>query len=203
MGVSERMLQMKNKDAGDQATNSNKVYLDARRSFDSVLTRAKIISRMCAGRKVNQEREFWASVIFTRLVVMSITLLNMSPRVGMLGRNNAHWDLSSVASIARNIAECYLLFFYLCVDELDDEDEWEFILLLIQIKDNYSRMRMFREWDPKDNQLGNFLEVQEMLRGQIRTNRHFLALSEKKQNDLLRVDKDHMTQDKILEADRK
>ncbi|WP_442961724.1 DUF5677 domain-containing protein [Pseudoalteromonas sp. B62] len=54
----------------------------------------------------------------------------------------AHWDYSSVASLIRDLIECYLTFYYLCSDKCSSE-EWNARWQLMNLHDHLSRVKMF------------------------------------------------------------
>ncbi len=68
-------------------------------------------------------QQFYASVLFTRLCVIAISLEKL-----LTTKKTDHWDYASVASLTRNILECYLTFFYLCIDSVS----YTYILHLIR-----------------------------------------------------------------------
>jgi hypothetical protein len=180
------------------AAQIEKFYREAREAFDACIRDAKLISQRAAGRRTTHPKEFWASVLFTRLVVTSLSILRLAPRAAPITRRNAHWDFSGVASLVRNLAEGYFIFFYLCVDKVEDDDEWMTRLNLIQLRDNNGRYRMFKEWDPEDTQLEGFKQLEEELRQKLKARTHFISLPPKRQAELLKGDKDPMPQDEIL-----
>src|ERR1700757_3323795 len=79
-------------------------------------------SNKAAGKKA-KPRVFWTSVIFTRLCTLSASIQQLLPVKGLGEQKARNWDFSSVASLARNFIECYQTFFYLCIDEITEE-EW-------------------------------------------------------------------------------
>ena len=98
-----------------------------------------------------------------------------------------HYDFSAVASMARNLLETYLAFFYLCVDDADD-DQWLTRLNLMQLHDCVSRIRMFREFDDHDPQLPEFEAAAEELRRELLGHNAFATLPPKQQKRFLTGD---------------
>lgn len=177
-----------------------KMYREARAAFAAYTKRAKAISRGVGGIYTEDGRKFWASVLFTRLVVTAHSVLHMAPRTAPIPDRHAHWDFSAVASLSRNLAECYFMFFYLCIDETPAEDEWLTRLNLIQLRDNTARREMFSDWDPNDVQLAGFGDHHDDLTKKLRSRKFFQNLPERLQAELLKGKKALLlTQDEILE----
>jgi hypothetical protein len=177
-----------------------KMYRDARVTFADFTKRARLISEGAAGIYTEDGKTFWASVLFTRLVMTAQSVLRLAPRTAPIPDRLAHWDFSAVASLTRNLAECYFVFFYLCVDETPAEDEWLTRLNLIQLRDNAARRQMFCDWNPNDPQLAGFDGHHDELTQKLRSRKFFLALSEKRQVDLLKGNKALLlSQDQILQ----
>jgi Family of unknown function (DUF5677) len=176
-----------------------KLYRETRAEFAASTKRAKLISEGSAGRYTEDGKTFWASVLFTKLVVTAQSVLRMAPRTAPIPDRLAHWDFSAVASLTRNLAECYFMFFYMCVDETPGEDEWLTRLNLIQLRDNAARRQMFADWNPDDPQLAGFGIHRHDLTQKLRGRKFFQSLPEKRQADLLKGDKALLlTQDEIL-----
>lgn len=159
-------------------------YEECVRSFDDSLTAATVVSRAAAGHTA-EPRAWWASVLFARLCTMGVSLLVMLPGSRIVVRALENWDFAAIASLVRNLIECYLTFFYLCIESVSD-DEWHCRLNLFNLHDCISRMRMFRDFDPTDKDLPNFQRQAEELRRELRGNQFFQSLPEKRQDQLLR-----------------
>lgn len=127
-----------------------------------------------------------------------VSLLSLSPG-SKTNPTSTHWDFSSIASLARNIFECSLTFFYLGTDKIS-EDEWFLRLKVMQLHDCLSRFRMFRDFDPNDSQLSGFEGQADEIRKSISSNRIFISLHEKQRNKLLKGEQAWiLIQDEILE----
>jgi Family of unknown function (DUF5677) len=98
-----------------------------------------------------------------------------------------HWDFSSIATLARAFAESYFMFFYLCVEAIED-DEWRTRLNLIHLHDCTSRIELFKTFGMLDDDktLKGFAEQQEELRKRLLGYHHFSSLSERRQTHLLK-----------------
>jgi hypothetical protein len=96
-------------------------YSTQLKSFTETLGVALASSLSAAGVDAGYRR-YWASVLFTRMCSIGVSLLSLCPG-SKVSPDSLHWDFSSVASLARNLLECDLIFFYLCIDPAD-EDVW-------------------------------------------------------------------------------
>lgn len=116
-------------------------------------------------------------MLFTRFCTTGVSLLTVCPRSRFAGRLIEHFDFSAVASLTRNLIECYLAFFYLCIEDIV-EDEWLARLHLLQLNDCKSRQWLFRQLDPQDPHLTAFDVQANELRDKLRNNPYFAALPE-------------------------
>jgi len=134
---------------------------------------------------------FWASVLFTRMIVTVKTIDKILPDP----KPKEHWDFSSVASLIRNLFECYIWYYWLCEDDvLDEVRAARFILLYLH--DYGSRRRTFpseysepREADPV------YLDLVSQFNGNSILN----TVPERKRRELLRGEKTPFIQDEVLE----
>ncbi len=115
-----------------------KLYIALKRGFRGAVGRAVRVSRGSGGVLSTGNRMFWASVLFTRLTVLAKSVLMLLPDP----KPREHWDFSSVASLVRNLQEAYLVYFWLCQDDvLENVREGRFILLYLH--DYGSRKRLY------------------------------------------------------------
>lgn len=169
-----------------------KAYKEARADYFELVRRAKAISIGSAGLPSDGNRMFWASVLFTRLVVTGISIQRLLPT----DDPGDHWDYSAVASITRNLAECHFVLFYLCFDVVDKQEE-DARFLIMHLHDNRSRHRMLTELGDSDEQA--FQDVKQQLTDRISQNQYFQSLPEKRQRELVRGDKTPFVQDELLD----
>ncbi|MGH6653378.1 MAG: DUF5677 domain-containing protein [Sphingopyxis sp.] len=118
-------------------------YLRRRMQFRDCCKRAVRVSRGSGGIYVEGNRLAYASVLFTRIAVMSKSIERLLPDC----KPKEHWDFSAVASLARNLAEAYLWYHWLCEDDVDDEIR-QARFVLTYCHDHGSRGRMFAPEDP-------------------------------------------------------
>lgn len=154
-------------------------------SLDRAVSSAVRVSRAAAGRHVDDPRQWWASVLFARLCTSAVSLLCLTPESRFCGTRISHYDSSATATLARNIVECYVMFFYLCIDDVGEE-EWRARLNVMYLYDCVSRLTMFRDFNPEDPQLADFEVQAQELRARLMGIPYFAALPDKRRKVLLR-----------------
>ena len=182
------------------SSDLNKVYDDSRNKLCETVFKAICLSQATAGRYVELKRGK-ASILFTRLCVSGTSLLRISPENKSPLEN---WDWAAVASLARGILECYLTFYYLTVEEVD-EDEWFTRLNLMHLHDCTARIEMFSHLknigsENVDKDLSGFQEQRVELIQRISGRRHFNTFPGKQQKHFLKGKSAFLlSQDEILE----
>lgn len=150
-----------------------KKYTKIHNDFSTALEKCKESSRKFMGIRSPTGAHFFASVLFTKLCVCSVSIYKLIPEPNMIGKDE-HWDFASVASLTRNIVECYLVFNYLCIEKCSI-DEWDARLQLMNLHDHMSRTKMFGDEDDKNSATEVKTDVMEKLKN----NAWFQSLSEK------------------------
>lgn len=150
----------------------------------------RIVQKCCdssqdwAGLPSPTSPHFYASLLFTKLCTGSVSIKQLSPAPSLIGQNS-HWDFGSVASLTRSIIECYLVFYYMCVDECSSE-EWDARWHLMNVHDHTSRIKMFQamgeDYESTDLAKETLLEVISNLK----SNHWFQSKSEKQQTHFLK-----------------
>src|ERR1039457_3232270 len=140
-------------------------YNAALESFDACVSEAIKVSQAIAGGKV-ASRLSWASILFTRLCNSCMSVLVIVPRSRLSRTDRQHWDFSAVASLIRNLIECYFTFFYLVIDPTNNE-EWRCRLTVMELHDYISRLKMFRDFESDDEQLQKFEQLSDELTQQL------------------------------------
>jgi hypothetical protein len=172
-------------------------YNESYAEFDKTFREVVKLSRDCAGISSPTGKHFYASVLFTRLCVSAVSLQKLSPDPRLLGKN-AHWDYASVCSITRNIVECYLIFYYLCIQTVDDI-EWEARWRLFNLHDCTQRTKMFASLDIAS--AGEAAKVIEITLDELKANSYFQGLTKKQQRHYLKGnDAFFMSQDQIVQS---
>ena len=150
------------------------------------------------GSRISEgQRRYWASILFTRLCTSSISILLLCPE-SKINPYGAHWDLASVATLTRSLFESSLMFVYLAIENVP-EDEWLTRLRVMQLHDCTSRVDMFRDLGWNAERLKGFEEQASELRNRISGNSFFSALPRSVQKKLLGGHQASMlTQDEII-----
>lgn len=167
-----------------------KEYAERLEAVTSTVADCMILSRENGGIPSPSGRHYFASVIFTGLVVRAVTLVFIAPYSPWSRRTFEHWDHASVANIARTVMEMRLNLYYLCVQPTS-ADEWDCRWNLFNLHDCCARIELMTV-------LGHTETVQDLqkqadeLRGRLKSNSFFVALSEKRQKELLRGKKAHL-----------
>lgn len=175
----------------DNSTISNpdltNLYVAMKREYHKLVNRTERASRGSGGIASTGNRMFWASVLFTRLTVMakSVEVLLPDPKP------DRHWDFSSVASLVRNLSEAYLVYFWLCEDNvLDEVRAGRFILLYLH--DYGSRKRLFPDQFLDDD------PTYEDLVQQFNENTYLATFSGSQRKVALKGEKTPFIQDEVL-----
>lgn len=155
---------------------------------------AKMISRGCAGIASVDGRMYWASVLFTRMTVISNSILKLVPQV----ENKDHWDAASICALARNLGECYLWMYFLSFDPVDDEKHQARIFMMYA-HDNRGRERIAKEAGGHPDLAEYYRRVRAEIERKLNANRYFTSLSEKRRAELIKGDKTPFIQDDLLD----
>lgn len=166
-------------------------------AFETATEKAHALSDACSGQQVEPKR-WWAALLFTRLCTISASILSLTPR-SSAAREGLHFDFSSIATLCRNYLEGYLAFFYLGVDDVNDQ-EWLCRLNVMQLHDCLSRHQMFTAFNPNDPQLPGFLQQAADLRLKLAVRPYFSSLPPKQQGRFLRGERAWLlSQDELLQ----
>ncbi|MHB8483392.1 MAG: DUF5677 domain-containing protein [Nitrospiria bacterium] len=173
-------------------------YDEEQKMFHSVVSAATVISQGAAGRPSPSSRHYWASVLFTRLCNNGVSLLYMTPRNRLVKVKIDIWNFAAIASLSRNLIDCYLAFYYLCVDKVTD-DEWICRWNIFNLHDCSRRRKMLECFGATESELKCFDDQTEELRDRLLKNSYFRSLDKKVQKDYLRAKSAYLlTQDDLM-----
>ena len=161
-------------------------YNESLKRFDTVISAATAISQGAADRPSPTSRHYYASVLFTRLCANGISLLYISPRSRLVKPIFEHWDFAAIASLSRNLIDCYLTFYYLCVDEIS-QDEWDCRWNVFNLHDCLRRRKLFEHFGSSPEELASWDECAEELRSRLTNNPFFCSLRRHLQSDCLKA----------------
>lgn len=163
------------------------------KDYREVLTKFSktLLHSMWASGKANNlnagDRHYWGSVLFTRIVLISTSILTLCPESELCSTKN--WDFGSVASLVRNLHECSLMFFYLAIETISS-DEWRARLNVMQLHDNSERHRMFSDLSSTGSDSDDHIYQlhQTDLKNRLLANSFFLSLDKGVQKKLLKAE---------------
>jgi hypothetical protein len=153
-------------------------------------------SQKIAMRPSDSRRQYWASVLFTRLCSAATSVLHLCPG-SPVNREGKHWDFSYLAPIIRSVAQTALMLFYLGTEAVG-EDESKARLLVMQLRDCMERLLLFQNSgaDQKDG----FEKQASQLRSELKSNPYFARLPSRIRRSLIRGDRATiLTNDQILD----
>src|SRR6267154_1549829 len=96
-------------------------YWTALPKYIAAVDHAITLSHKTGGQPANFPRQYWASVLFTRLCSAARSVLHLCPG-SPVNTAGAHWDFSSLAPLVRSLVQTGLMLFYLGT-EVVGEDE--------------------------------------------------------------------------------
>jgi Family of unknown function (DUF5677) len=174
-------------------------YRSALADYQSALDAAIEFSRRAANRPSETSRVFWASVLFTRLCNFGVSVARLAPGSSYShGKVDDIWDNSAVATLVRAAFECFLLFFYIGVDDVQ-EDEWAARQNLMYLHDATMRLRIFHHTEDEAEARAFYSDQRDVLLRKLEASGYFQSLSERRQARL-RGGRDmfFLSQDEIL-----
>ena len=122
-------------------------YSDSLSKIEALAAEGIRLSRAAMDRPSETSRVYWSSVLFTCLCNGLTSLLKLLPGSNHSSVDTDHiWDFAAIASIVRSILECALFHFYLCTEDVDQE-EWSARQHLMFLHDATSRLRIFYSED--------------------------------------------------------
>lgn len=153
-------------------------FIKAFKSYCRTLNLAVKISRLGAGRYGESDKVVWACILFTKLCTSGRSLKKLLDHdIAKEYKND--WDYSSAFSLTRNIMECYQTFFYLCFDNISEE-EYVARKALFNVHDYYSRKQFFSFFPENfDGERENH-EIEAIVVEQLENSTFFKNLDDKK-----------------------
>lgn len=162
----------------------DKKFTVAFKSYCRTLNLAVKISRLGAGRYGEKDKVVWACILFTKLCTTSRSLRKLLDH-DVSKEYKADWDYSSAFSLTRNIMECYQTLFYLCFDNVSDE-ELEARKALFNVHDYYSRKQFFSFFpDSYDGEREN-VEIEKLVLEKLESCSFFKDLQENEKSKYLK-----------------
>lgn len=141
-------------------------------------------SREYEGIPAPEGLHFYASVLFVRMVTISMSILRLANGNSYGTYAIEHWDYASTASLTRNLIDCLNTFLYLCEKDLLEE-EWECRWNIFNLHDAITRKKIFNHRGSAQ-EASDAEALAEEIKTKLNTNKHFTSLEEKLQKHYLK-----------------
>ena len=164
------------------SSNHREEYETLLVQYDRVISACTAISQGASGRKVNTQRDYYASILFVRLCAIGISLLILCPGNRLSRTLFEHWDLTAIATITRNLIDCFVTFFYLG-DKAVSDCEWECRWNIFNLHDCLRGKKMFEHFDSEKEHIDKFSIAAADLRKQLEENDFFQKLPDAVQKE--------------------
>lgn len=170
------------------------------KSYCRTLKLAVKISRLASGRYGEKDKVVWACILFTKLCTTARSLRKLLDH-DVSKEYKTDWDYSSAFSLTRNIMECYQTLFYLCFDDVHEE-ELKARKALFNVHDYYSRKQLFSFIPENFDIERENPEIEKFVLEQLKNSAFFNSLDEKKRSKYLNgKDAFFMARDEIEEKE--
>lgn len=178
-------------------------YDEARAELERLIGELIGLSATMAGTPSGGYRPYSASLLLAKMTLSCITIDKLIPKMAC-AQSDELWDLGSIATLTRSIAENYFLMHWLCV-EAEDAALFELRISLLRIADNRARYRMIYEVEgepePED-----FLASQKTHADRLATMELWHQIDPRRQKELLKGHSMPFIHDDVvdkLDVDRK
>jgi hypothetical protein len=158
-------------------------YEYARNAFEEYVQLATTVSGSIHHQPVD-DRAFWASILFAKLCVTSVSMIQLLPGNGIFPSTFNNWDAASISTLSRNLIENYHAFFYLTIEKIP-EVEWACRVQLFNLHDCITRKKMFSDFKIEED-LPKFEQQADELRDILKQNSFFLNFTVGEQKNLLK-----------------
>src|SRR6266536_533830 len=156
------------------------------------------LSHKTAGHRAESPRQYWASVLFTRLCSAATSILHMCPG-SPANTDGTHWDFSSLAPLVRSLVQTGLMLFYLGT-EVVGEDEYRARVLVMQLRDCKERLHLFQNFGANGEKTRDFEVAADHIRTELSSNSYFAGLPARLRKSLMKGDRaSTLTEDQILD----
>ncbi len=129
-------------------------------------------------------RTIYAEQLFEKIVLISHSFLKLLPESN--NQNTDAYDISSFASLARNVIECHNVFHYLCIDYISKQ-EFEFRLWLMGLHKSVGSERILKALQLTQRKKSNSQDLMDLMpEFVLKRNAFFNSLDERVRNQLLK-----------------
>lgn len=136
--------------------------------YIAALNHAVKVSHKTAGRTGVTARQYWASVLFTRVCSSATSILHLCPG-NPANSTGTFWDFSSLAPLVRSLVQTCSLHFYLGTESVG-EDEARARLNIMQLRDCTERLHYFRNAGANCEEIRGFETSADDLRAKLSSN---------------------------------
>jgi hypothetical protein len=173
-------------------------YWTALPKYIAAVEHAYTISHRTAGRPADSSRQYWASVLFTRLCSISTSILHLCPGTAA-NKDGMHWDFCSVAPLVRNAVRACISMFYLGTEAIGD-DESRARVLVMQLWDCTERLHLFHNPGTRAEEIHSFEREADRMRNDLASNPYFTGLPAALREGIINGEiKTILTEDQILD----
>jgi hypothetical protein len=158
-------------------------YIKNLRIFESTLDFAIEVSDKTSGIFV-PPRIVEANQLFTRLTVTSVSIIHLLPYNKIFPSNWRFWDFFSIATLTRNLIDNYLMFYYVGVEKLSDE-EIDFRLKVLTFHLNNEKYKLFSELKVDKTVLQDFEKNLPKAKDDLKGHSFFNSLSKEQAGKIL------------------
>jgi len=162
-------------------------YLEQLKKLEFLYSKSFELSDNTAGRKGITRKQEIADLIFAKIILTARAILKLLPNSLFYydEENYEIWDFSSVAVLARALLEAYLIFYYLCIDDISDI-EYEFRYKLWQYHSEKERERMLKYRGVSGTRMTNLSRKVEDLKNDVINAESFKKLERREKKQALR-----------------
>ncbi len=168
---SERTLQLPNiRRVMSEEIKYSKKVIDFRLELDKFI----LISKLIANKDIGV-RNYWMSILMVRYLNIAIAINRLLPQENKEPSSNHSWDFGSIGILTRSFIEAFHSFFYLGIDEIDD-DEWNLRINVFNLHDCTRREKLFRLIGDINTE-EKFKKIKHEILDEIKSNKKYLLLN--------------------------
>lgn len=154
--------------------------------LDNLYDCAMRISAETQGQKVDYWEHEIASIVFAKICASTLAALRQVPKSRYYAKSGGIkiWDLSSLASLVRNLIEAYYTLYYLLHDDCGDQER-SFRRLLWEFHESFERWKCLSKAIPESVYLPKIKTDFESLKDRLKKNSYLKGLSDGQQRKIL------------------
>ena len=130
-------------------------YLNKLEKLQNYLDFGIDVSEVCAGQKGVDWHLVRANQLYIRLTVSCLSYIRLLPYNRHFPADYEFWDLFSILSISRNIIETYIMFWYIAVDGISQEER-KLRLDILMYHLNNEKYKLYRDFNADSEYLHEF-----------------------------------------------